>query len=384
MEKMSDFVFQKNQVGYITECIEPISDRITLRDAMGYFAGDPDLEAMPVEIDSGYGILVREDIQRKKGQLGAMGKTVASLEELDTEGLSISSQENVKKVLRDVIKEGNQKYFLVFKERNLMGIMSLRNLVRHNSDIQEDEIRQGRVVQDFLLSENLIQGRGFNLKTSSQRAHDLGSDYYYSTNLTPSLSMICSFEVQGSIQGASLVSVMIDTYLKTRKMTGSLETDKPENLMIALNAFLCRHTPEDCSVKCIFLFIDRDSGLLSIYNFDYTTPFLITMEEGKVKAKMPSPNFQALGKEELVIFREKPKQITLTSLKHIFLYSNGLETCVNVNGQAFGMDRIKDCLMDNYKALGSGFSEVLRKQVDDFRREMPILEDITTIIISFE
>jgi sigma-B regulation protein RsbU (phosphoserine phosphatase) len=384
MERMNGYEYQKSQVGYITECIEPISDKITLRDALGYFANDPDVEAMPVEIDTGYSIVSREDIQRKKGQLGAMGRTVSTLEDLYADSLSISSQENVKKVLRDVIKNSSQKYFLVFKERNLMGIVSLRNLVRHNSDIQEQEIRQGREVQDFLLSENLIQGKGFHLKTSSQRAHDLGSDYYYSTELTSKLSMVCCFEVQGSIQGASLVSVMIDTYMKTRKMTGSLETDKPENRMLSLNTFLCRHTPDECTVRCIFLFIDLEKELLSIYNFDYTSPFLILMEEGKVKAKMPTANFKALGREELVIFREKPKQISLNGLKHIFLYSDGLENCVNVNGQAFGMDRIKDCLMENFKSLGSGFSEVLEKQVNDFRREMPVLEDITTMVISFD
>ncbi len=383
MEKMSDYDFQRNQVGFITECIEPISDKITLRDALGYFVEDSDMEAIPVEIDAGYGIISRDDLQRKKGQLGAMGRPVSSMEELYTENSSVSSQENVKKVLRDVIKEGNQKYFLVFKERNLMGVVSLRNLVRHNSDLQEEEIRQGRAVQDFLLSENLVQPKGCSLKSSSQRAHDLGSDYYYSTELTSSMSMICCFEVQGSTQGASLVSVMIDTYLKTRKMTGSLETDNPENLMLSLNSFLCRHTPPECSVRCLFLFIDTSAGILSIYNFDYTSPFLILLEEGKIKAKMPAANFQALGREELVIFREKPKQFALKNLKHIFLYSDGLERCVNVNGQSFGMERIKECLMENYKSLGSGFSEILENQVNDFRREMPLLEDITTMVVSF-
>ena len=384
MEKMNNYDYQSNQVGYITECIEPISDKITLRDALGYFADDPDMEAMPVEIETGYSIVSREDIQRKKGQLGAMGRTVSTLEELESDSLSISSQENVKKVLRDVIQNSNQKYFLVFKERNLMGILSLQNLVRHNSDIQEDEIRQGRAVQDFLLSQNLLRNKGFSLKSSSQRAHDLGSDYYYSTELTASLAMICCFEVQGSTQGASLISVMIDTYLKTRKMTGSLETDKPENLMLSLNTFLCRHTPDESTVRCVFLFIDQDKEILSIYNFDYTSPFLILMEEGKIKARMPAANFQPLGKEELVIFREKPKQLPLKGLKHIFIYSDGLEECVNVNGQKFGMDRIKDCLMENYKSLGTGFSEVMEKQVNEFRREMPILEDITTMVISFD
>lgn len=35
MEQLNCFIFYKNQIGYITECVEPISGTMSLRDALG-------------------------------------------------------------------------------------------------------------------------------------------------------------------------------------------------------------------------------------------------------------------------------------------------------------------------------------------------------------
>ena len=246
---------------------------------------------------------------------------ISTMESLYSDNYSLSSVENVKKVLRDVMQKGHQDYFLVFKERNLMGILSLRNLVRHSSDIQEEEIRHGREMQDFLLSENLIDGNTFSLRTTSQRAHDLGSDYYYSTELSPGLAMICCFEVQGGIQGASLVSVMIDTYLKTRKMTGSLETDKPENLMLSLNSYLFQHTPGDCPVRCIFLFIDSETEKTQHQQLRlYKHLFLIMLEEGKDQSQDAFCQFSTPG-DRRACYLPGETEVCL---------SEGFEACLSV------------------------------------------------------
>ncbi|MDA3956210.1 SpoIIE family protein phosphatase [Oceanispirochaeta sp.] len=383
MEKLNIFDFQINQVGYITECVEPISGHLTLKDTIQYFESNPDIGAIPVELGQGYGVISRSDVLQKRGPLSNTGKPLSSLDSMNQQFSSFNSHENIKKVLRDSSEYKGQQFFIIYKESSLFGVVSLNNIIRHISDIQDEEIRKGREFQQFLLDRNLIKDSDFELISHLQRSHDLGKDYYYCSSISNDISMISCFDVQGGNQTASLVSVMIDAFFKTRKELTSLDLGDVEKLMLSLNSFLFHHTPEDFQVRSLFVFIHKIEKKVKIYNFGYTTPFLILLEEGKIKAKMPAPPFEAMGMKDLVIFRETPQVFEMKNLRHIFLYSEGLASCVNSFGESFGMDRIKEALVNNYKSLGSDFSSILEEKVNHFRKDTPLLDDITTLIVNF-
>ena len=73
-------IFKPNQIGFITECLEPISGHLTLKDTINYFESNPDVTAVPVELEHGYGVLSRSDTLQKRGPLANTGKTISTLD----------------------------------------------------------------------------------------------------------------------------------------------------------------------------------------------------------------------------------------------------------------------------------------------------------------
>ena len=385
MEKLNDFDFHRTQIGFITECVEPILPIISLRDALNNFEDEKDLQAFPVELDSGYGILSREMLEQKKQSFRNLSRPIASLDLHEGSEYAINSRENVKKVFLKVTRGevGELSHYVVYHNNNLMGIVSFHNIIRHVSDIQDYEVKQARVIQEHLLEHNLISDRAFQIQADIKRSQDLGGDYYYTASITDDLSMISCFDVKGDHISSSLISVMIDSYFKTRRLMGSMEKEDVEKLILSLNKFLLDQIPPEISVHAIFLFIKKSEAKVFLYNFGYTSPFLILSEEGKIRAKMVPPNFDPLGMEDMVIFREEPQVYNMADLRHIFIYSDGIEGCVDNFGESFGMERIKDCLVKNFKLLGEGFNRILIEKIDEFRKDVPLMDDLTTLIVSF-
>ncbi len=386
MEKLNSFEFLNTQIGFITECVEPINGVLSFRDAMSYFEGNDELEAIPVEIESGYGILSRDYLERNKVSVLNMSKAISSFNLINSSSRSFNSRENVRKIFIDIAKTeaDEQRFYIVYHNNNLFGVVSLHNIIRHISDLQEWEINHARSIQKSILRENLIQGKGFKVQSDIRWAHDLGGDYYYSAAITENLSLVSCFDVESDHMTASLVSVMIDSYFKTRSLMENFEKEDVEKLILSLNSFLLGQLPEDSSVSAIFLFIRQDERKVYLYNFAYTAPFLILSEEGKIRAKRIAPQYHPLGKEDIVIFREAPQIYSMENLHHIFIYSDGMRDCVNAFGEHFGMDRIQECLIKNFKLMGDGFLDILAKEIDEFRHDTPLVDDIASLIVNFE
>lgn len=385
MDKLNNYVFQKNQVGYITECVEPISGFMPLRDALGYFDEDSDLNVLLVELESGYGILSRNLFANKKVSMLNMNKPLSSQDLFQGALENFNSRDNVQKIFRPIAGEKgtDQKFYVVYHNNNLFGVVSLDHILRHFSDLQKTNVLRATEMQHRILENNIIRDPDFNIQADIHWAQELGGDHYYSTRISDELSMICCFDVTGNHISASMICIMIDSYFKTRTLLDNLDKEDVEKLILTLNSFLLNQIPPDCSVKAIFLFIRKDEEKVYIYNFGYTSPFLFLSEEGKTSAKMALPQYSPLGTEDIVIFREEPLVYNRSCIRNIFVYSEGLKECVNSFGEHFGMDRIKDCVVKNFKSLGDGFSKVLWEDIDAFRHETPLPEDITTVEISF-
>ncbi len=385
MDKLNDFDFHRTQIGYITECVEPISGIITVRDSIGYFENDPELQALPVELEQGYGVLSRDDLEQDKIGFRNASKPVSSLNLHQGNYESINSRENIRKLFLQIAggELEELKYYVVYHNNNLFGVVSLHNIIRHISDIQNWEVKQARKMQQKVLERNLIEDSSFRIQADIRLSHDLGGDYYYSAHISENLSMISCFDVNADHITASMISVMIDAYFKTRNYLHELEKEDVEKLILGLNSLLLEEIPQDSSVSGLFLFIRKNESKVYAYNFGYTAPFFILSEEGKIRAKKVSAQYRPLGVEDIVIFRDAPQVYEMDNLKSIFIYSDGAEDCLNPFGEKFGMERIKNCLVKNFKKLGDGFSSILYDELDQFRHSAPLVDDITTLVVLF-
>ncbi len=386
MEKMNDFEFHPTQIGYITECVEPISGMITIRDSGLYFEDDPELKALPVEMEQGgYGVLSRDLFEQDKVSFRNAGKSVSSLNLYHGKYESLNSRENIRKLFVQIAtgEIDELKYYIVYHNNNLFGVVSLHHILSHISDLQRREVANSREMRQKILEKNIIEDSLFQIRTDIHWAHDLGGDHYYTTRITESLSMIACFDVEGDQITASMLTMVIDAYFKTRERLHDLDKEDVEKLLLGLNALLLEEIPDERDVTGLFLFIRKDKSLVSLYNFGYPSPFLILSEEGKIRAKLVPPQYEPMGKEDIVIFRDVPYTCRIENLRNIFIYSDGMEKCLNPFGEKFGIERIKNCLVKNYRELNGGFSTILNSELDQFRSTAPLFDSISTMVVSF-
>ena len=386
MEKMNDFYFHPTQIGYITECVEPINGVITIRDSVLYFDNDPELKALPVEMEQGgYGVLSRDLFEQDKVSFRNAGKPVSSLNLYQGKYESLNSRENIRKLFVQIAtgEIDELKYYIVYHNNNLLGVVSLHRIIHQISDLQRKEIAGSRDMRQKILQNNLIENPLFKIHADIQWAHDLGGDHYYTSRITESLSMIACFDVEGDQMTASMLTMVIDSYFKTRERLHDLDKEDVEKLLLGLNALLLEEIPDERAVKGLFLFIQKDESRVSLYNFGYPAPFLILSEEAKIRARLVPPQYEPMGKEDIVIFRDVPFSCRIANLRNIFIYSDGMENCLNPFGEKFGIERIKSCLVKHYRELGFEFSTILKAELDQFRSSAPLFDSISTMVVSF-
>jgi len=386
MESKNKMNFHPTQVGFITQIVEPISINLHLDDVLQMFEENEDLNSFPVEYDKGIGLIDRQLIEEKGKSFWNSIRNAEMDEYMYTNTLYINSREYIKKIfkkLTDKDKIKNIKSFLVFHDGKYFGMVKYNDLINHISDLQEWEISQAKNIQQFLLSKNILEDDILNIKANLRMAHELGGDFYQVLKLTDDIILIASFDVSGKNISASLLTIMINSFFTLIKQNKISGISNPEKLISDFNQFVCAQTSPEQFVCSLFLFIFKNEKNVKIFNFGYTSPCIIMKDDKKTKALFLKPNYAPIGINEQIDFSAEPYNYSVSKLKSAFLFSDGLEDALNEYGERFGENRIKDFIINNYKKMGTDFLDEMNNEINNFIKETPQADDMTSIILHF-
>lgn len=155
------------------------------------------------------------------------------------------------------------------------------------------------------------------------------------------------------------------------------ESDDPGKLMARWNDFICRQTHRSRIITCLLALIDPKARTIRIACAGHWPPILADESatqlcEMEVEAGFP------LGVASDTVY---PTRVTqLSSTPHLFFtYTDGIIEAWNPQGEAFGMDRLREALLQRGDLNPGALVKHIRKQVSAFAAGAEQSDDITML-----
>jgi len=364
-------------VGHITKFVEPINGTVGLADALEMLSARQDINSLPVEGDRGVaGLVHKRDLAKKKSAFS--NPPVEKL--LDASSFYLDAEENCEKAMETVLaREPERLYddFMIYKRGRYFGVGTFVDLSRNIALIRATELAHARQMQEFLIGRNSADRPGLAVKTYVRMAHEIGGDYLQCMELSPTLSLLSSFDVSGKGTAAALLTSTVSSFFSTLKVNGSLGSFAPAALVSLLNSVVMDQTPEEMFIAAVFIFVDRGKREISLFNCGYSPAYLFFTDQGKVRGKIINPNLWPLGIKEFV----DPKSYTVpwAGTSRIFVHSDGLTDACNERGERYDEERFRKFLYPRCMKLVDGLLAELDNEIREFSGNAPQVDDITVM-----
>ena len=375
------------QLGHITEKITVVDSSLALSDAVLFAEKDPELRGLAVEeLDKVIGIVSRETILEKAGSRIELFKGKAIKAYLLDDSIRYDARDFCEKAFYEIIRIEDRKIanLIIYEGTHFFGIISVNHLIRHVSRIRELAYEQGQYIQQFFLQKSADAIKGLDFAHVIKMARHIGGDFFHIRKFSPTQSLVACFDVANKDIAASLTTGLLSSFFSMYFDLHRQELD-PLDLMGSLNRILVEQTPADIFVVGIVLFFDLDRKLVRIFNHGFSPLFLSTPKENNLSklARMNS-SLMPLGINADLDIQAGAREVSLAPHTKFFIYSDGLLDALDLHGNRFGENRIKEFVVSNMKLRPGAFVKNLQEEFDAFTREAIQSDDFTAIMIEVE
>jgi phosphoserine phosphatase RsbU/P len=240
------------------------------------------------------------------------------------------------------------------------------------SQIQEEEFRKAREIQEALLPKKIPLVRGLEIAGVWQPTLAVGGDFYDIVKFSEGKVGVCIGDVVGKRISAALL--MANLLASFRAFVSELVP--PGVLVGKLNDVLCNNIAADKFITFWYCTIDVHKGTLSYAGAGHWPPILFRRSGEAIALKE--------GGTPLGIFPDQEYAITgvkLESGDQLVLYTDGLTEAMNSEGEEFGEARLIAFANRNLRLNASGLLETMAKEVTGFCGGN-FQDDLTLVIVS--
>jgi hypothetical protein len=222
-------------------------------------------------------------------------------------------------------------WFLV----SVAGLVFLLALELVDRVLVRDELEVARQLQRDLLPSTAPDLPGYRIAHSYRTANEIGGDYYDFLPLPDGRFVLVIGDASGHGMAAGLLMAIANAALKL-----AIEVDpSPERVAALLNRVLCRTGDRRAFMSLFYGLLTPATGQLEYVCAGHPFPLL----------RRASGEVEELGRGGLPLgIRETVEltraQVTLAPHDLLVLYSDGLPEAVNVAGQAFGFEKLRELL----------------------------------------
>ena len=393
------FHFTPMQIGYITNCIEPI--RIA-SDALwkGNILSDrPNTEVLPIERHGVIlGIIRREDVSKIGNSLESlvkriMGKTSMPFLMPVKEVIEASSYINavVEKGLKTSRWDDPGWYVVEYKHK-YYGIVNLRQMMEYIGDIQARDLQRAGEIQKNLLIQPELKDARFAFLSYNRMANIVGGDWHKPLRISKDMYLVGCFDVAGKNVSGALVTMALGTSFATLELVlyqditvqGRRKRDNPRLITSIINAVIRKVSPPDVFVAGTLLYIDFFSKTIEIHNCGLSpvVAFIPTGEK-TIAYKTYKPNLPPLGLGEN-IDPDPPQLLPITSGLRISVYSDGLMDMCDIYGERYGEERTIEFLQNLHYIPSDGFSTFINQEIELWTKDTALADDITLFEVRFK
>jgi sigma-B regulation protein RsbU (phosphoserine phosphatase) len=256
------------------------------------------------------------------------------------------------------------------KQRNL----ELQRTVELGSaklEMQEQELKRAREIQQSLLPKEIPQLAGFEIAAAWRPALAVSGDYFDVFKLGDNKLGICIADVAG--KGVSAALLMANVQAAVRAFAN--ETEQPAALCSKVNQLLCGNIASGKFVTFLYGTLDRSGRTLRYCNAGHLPPIFVSQGE----AHTLDGGGAVLG--VFSAWQYEQAQVEMQPGDRVLLFTDGISEAADAHEQEFGELQLASCARRNSSASAAELNAAVMSEVDTFCGSH-FHDDATLLVIS--
>ena len=238
-------------------------------------------------------------------------------------------------------------------------------------ELQEQELRRAREIQQALLPKEIPQIRGFEVFGTWQPAHMVGGDYFDVLRLDADRLGICIADVVGKSVSAALLMANVQATLRAY----ASDAGSPAVLCTRVNSVLCANTADDKFVTLFYGVLDGKSHSLQYCNAGHLPP-IVLRRSGRAEP-LCAGDGAVLG-----VLRDWPYEngvLQLDTGDRLLLFTDGITEAANASDEEFGEWRLIEAAQGGSGSAADVNAQLLAK-VNAFC-DSHLRDDATLVVV---
>jgi len=238
----------------------------------------------------------------------------------------------------------------------------------------EGEVQAARKIQEGFLPKSLPEIHGFDIYGGSTPAKEVGGDYFDFVHAADKKL----FFTLGDVSGKGLPAAMLmGTIQGQARMLFTRYPDMtPSRALGELNLITCQLSSSAQFATMIIGSLQAGEGGIVLSNGGHPYPIIVRADGSLEEMEASS---MLIGMFDQASFADAAGSLNPGDFLAVF--SDGIDEAFNADNEEFGLDRTKQCLLDNRRMTADEIYRETIRSVAEFRGEAEQSDDITLIII---
>ena len=203
-------------------------------------------------------------------------------------------------------------------------------------------------------------------------ATEVGGDYFDMISVSENEVVIAIADVSGHGVGAGILSAMTKSALHTELH----HTTAPTDILFNLNNAVYQITDKKMFVSFAYVLLDRRMMTARIATAGHPPIFIIRKSDGAIE-DIRTPNL-ALAVQPSTRYAEE--KVNLNHGDLLMLYTDGITEAANDKGEQFGVEKLKELILDTERASTQALSTSIIASVRTFTIKKEFADDATILV----
>jgi len=240
----------------------------------------------------------------------------------------------------------------------------------------EREIELAAEIQLNVIPETLPSIPGINVGARLKPARTVSGDFFDIIHISDSKVGVLIGDVIDKGMPAAILMARVHALIAS----GASRVAQPKDLLMDVNRHLSHFKASLQFVTVLYGVLDCQTMSFSYARAGHEPPLLLS-PDGKVKS-IDHQLGMVLGMYDKVILDEQSIQIEPGS--SLLLYTDGVVDCQDQDGNAFGINRIKETLVNGKHLDAQGICDSVLHSLEDFQQNGGQYDDIALVALQVE
>lgn len=282
----------------------------------------------------------------------------------------------VSEQIADEMKKPTLRFFLIINaDGKFSGIFSTRDIMMHLSAITRQDIDTAGAIQSRIVPEKFFLNSGrVEAGAVTQMAMGVGGDYYSIRSFSDNKWFFLTADVSGKGMGASLLTSIAGAFIHMHDFSIGVK-----ELIKKFNGYLFNTFKSEKFITSVFLSLDGDSGVMTIYDMGHSMVYLL--RKNRFRNIRAIKNNLPLGIMENI----DPSSISLKMEQGdiLLVVTDGVTEQCDAEKNEYGTERCARIIAKNRHSTLENIMSLLSKDVNEFRGEEQQYDDITFMLVRY-